>query len=199
MKFHPFVSIVFIFVFIVGCTTSGQPVSSGGSVPSDTTVRDASIPSPDSFRSDVSDVVNSARPNPSVSESRGVSALYQGEVLAGEKSLLLDFTQADYDAAITSGKLVVLYFYASWCPLCREEFPLMEAAFDELDVDDVVGFRVNFNDGDTDKDERALARAFGVGYQHTKVFVRNGERVLKSPESWDKARYLREITLHRGE
>ncbi|MBI2233088.1 MAG: thioredoxin family protein [Candidatus Aenigmarchaeota archaeon] len=118
---------------------------------------------------------------------------YSGTVLAGSKAQLLDFTKADYDKAIASDKLVVLYFYADWCPICRAEVPKLYDAFNELSTEKVVGFRVNFNDGSTDNDERALAKQFGVPYQHTKVFLKNGQIVLKSPETWDKARYLSEI------
>lgn len=120
--------------------------------------------------------------------------VYTGTVLAGTQSQLLDFTQADYDKAVASGNLVVLYFYASWCPICRAEFPVMQAAFNQLSQPNVVGFRVNFNDPQTDEAEKALAREFGVAYQHTKVFVKNGQRILKSPETWDQARYLTEIS-----
>lgn len=117
---------------------------------------------------------------------------YSGAVLAGKSALLLDFRKADYDAA-PAGKLVVLYFYADWCPICRAEIPRLYEAFDELDNENVIGFRVNFNDGSTDADERALARQYGIAYQHTKVFVKNGQQVLKSPETWEKQRYLAEI------
>lgn len=114
-------------------------------------------------------------------------------VLAGKSALLLDFTKADYDATIPSDKLIVLYFYANWCPICKAEFPIAQGAFNELTTDNVVGFRVNYNDNETDADEVALARQFGVAYQHTKVFVKNGTRILKSPEGWDKNRYTAEI------
>lgn len=125
-------------------------------------------------------------------------ASYSGTLLAGSKdrSPLLDFTKADYDKAIASGKLVTLYFYASWCPICRAEFPKMQSAFDKLDRSDVVGFRVNYNDSDTDVNEEALAREFGVAYQHTKVFVKGDTRVLKSPESWNESRYSSEIATY---
>src|SRR3989338_1209747 len=45
---------------------------------------------------------------------------YTGALLAGSlrASPLLDFTKADYDKAIASDRLVVLYFYANWCPIC---------------------------------------------------------------------------------
>ncbi|OGZ44055.1 MAG: hypothetical protein A3J55_01335 [Candidatus Ryanbacteria bacterium RIFCSPHIGHO2_02_FULL_45_17b] len=118
---------------------------------------------------------------------------YSGAVLAGTSAPLLDFTKADYDSAIKTNKLVVLYFYANWCPICKKEFPIMQEAFNELETDAVVGFRVNYNDDQTDDTEKNLAREFGVAYQHTKVFVKNGTRILKSPESWDDKRYDIEI------
>lgn len=119
---------------------------------------------------------------------------YKGSVLAGSSSLLLDFARADYDKALSEGKIVVLYFYADWCPICKAEFPVMQEAFDDLDRGDIIGFRVNFKDNDTDADEVALARQWGVAYQHTKVFVVGGKQALKSPESWDRARYDSELS-----
>ena len=119
---------------------------------------------------------------------------YSGAVLAGKSAPLLDFTKADYDAAVKSDKLVILYFYANWCPICKAEFPVMQNAFNKLSTDKVIGFRVNYNDDQTSADEKALAKQFGVAYQHTKVFVKNGERILKSPEGWDDKRYDMEIT-----
>ena len=118
---------------------------------------------------------------------------YSGAVLAGKSAPLLDFTKADYDAALNSDKLVVLYFYANWCPICKAEFPVMQKVFNELSTDNVIGFRVNYNDDQTDNDEKNLAKQFGVAYQHTKVFVKNGQRILKSPEGWDEQRYDTEI------
>ncbi|MBI4122729.1 MAG: thioredoxin family protein [Parcubacteria group bacterium] len=119
---------------------------------------------------------------------------FSGAVIAGSSAPLLDFNQPDYEKAGASDKLVVLYFYANWCPICKEEVEnALYPAFSELSRSDVVGFRVNYNDNQTDDDERALAREFGVAYQHTKVFIKNGERVLKSPESWNKERYGTEI------
>ena len=118
---------------------------------------------------------------------------YAGTILAGSSSPLLAFNKEDYDKAINTNKTVILYFYANWCPICREEFPQMKEAFGELKTDKVVGFRVNFNDDQTYDNERNLARQFGVPYQHTKVFLQNKQSILKSTESWNKQRYLDEI------
>ncbi len=123
---------------------------------------------------------------------------YQGEVLAGGSSPLLTYNEADLNEVLSSDKLVVLYFYANWCPVCRAEVPHLKGAFDELSGDNVVGFLVHFNDTETTDPEEALAREHGVAYQHTKVFIKNGERVLKAPDSWQTERYLEEIASALG-
>jgi len=117
--------------------------------------------------------------------SSTASSEYTGKLLAGTSSPYLEFNQADFDRAMSSGKIVFLDFYATWCPVCREEAPEMKKAFDALKYDNVVGFRVNYNDPDTDDAEKALARRFKVLYQHTKVILKNGEVSLKETEQWD--------------
>lgn len=122
---------------------------------------------------------------------------YSGAVIAGKSAPLIDFNKADYDEALKTDKLIVLYFYANWCPICKVEVSsALYPTFNELTSDKVIGFRVNYNDNQTDNDEVNLAREFGVAYQHTKVFLKNGQRVLKSPESWNKNRYLEEINKY---
>jgi len=122
-----------------------------------------------------------------------MESTYMGDVLAGKKAVLLDFNKDDYEKAIKSDKLIALYFYANWCPICKAEFPEMQKVFAGLKDNNVIGFRVNYNDNKTDDYEKGLAREFGVAYQHTKVFLKDGKRVLKSPEGWDEARYISEI------
>lgn len=130
-------------------------------------------------------------------EPKKEQQLFTGKVIAGKRTLLLEFNGVDYEAALKSGKIVVLYFYANWCPICKAEVSTaLYPAFNELDTDQVIGFQVNFNDNETDEDEKNVAREFGIAYQHTKVFLKNGSRVLKSPESWNKDRYASEIGLY---
>ena len=118
---------------------------------------------------------------------------YSGRVLAGSASPYIEFNKSDYDKALSSGKVVFLDFYANWCPICRDEAPNLKAGFDSLTTDKVVGFRVNYNDSETDEDEKKLAQKFGITYQHTKVILKEGKEVSKSLESWDKEAFLKTI------
>lgn len=94
------------------------------------------------------------------------------------------FSTTDYEAARLAKKPIFLYFYANWCPTCAAQEPivrqLMDQISDESKLDDFVAFRVNFNDSDTDKDETALSKTFGVSYQHTMfVLDENGTQIKK--------------------
>lgn len=116
-----------------------------------------------------------------------------GKILAGKSSLYQEFTKAEYEKALAAGKIVFLDFYANWCPVCRVEGLELKAGFDALTTDKVVGFRVNYNDPDTDPDEKALAKQFNIPYQHTKVILKNGKEVARSGDQWDREMFLKEI------
>ncbi len=119
--------------------------------------------------------------------------MYQGQQIAGVSSPYLSFTQQDYDDALAEGKIVFLDFYANWCPICRAEASEIQAGFEDLMTQQVVGFRVNYKDDETDSDEKALAEQFDIPYQHTKVILNKGQEVARSGDSWDKERFLEEI------
>lgn len=104
------------------------------------------------------------------------------------------FNQADYEKAKNEGKVIFLNFYANWCPICRAEEPDLKAGFDNLKTDKIAGFRVNYNDSDTDSAEKALAKEFGITYQHTKVVLKKGEKVLGPLiEQWDSETLVKEL------
>ena len=117
-----------------------------------------------------------------------------GEVLAGNSGAMYkEFNQADYEQALSENKKILLYFYATWCPICVAEQPAIKGTFDELDNENIIGFRVNYKDSATDNYEKSLAEEFGITYQHTKVIIVNGEQSLKSLENWDKDKYIEEL------
>ena len=128
-------------------------------------------------------------------EESGATAPFdpQGTVIVGSVSPFIDYNTADYDKALSEGRTVLLYFYANWCPICRVEIQDTEAAFRELTDPRIVGFRVNYNDDETDGDEESLARQYGIAYQHTKVILHNGAPSLKDGSTWSRDRYLQEL------
>jgi thioredoxin 1 len=79
----------------------------------------------------------------------------------------------------TKSERRVLFFYASWCPTCRPadaDFTQNENQLPE----DVTVIRVNYNDPDTDQEEKNLAQKYGITYQHTFVQIdEQGNEVTK--------------------
>ena len=80
------------------------------------------------------------------------------------------YTKAAYEAAKLADKPIFLFFYANWCPTCREQEPRFQKVI-PAHKGGVVALRVNYNDTETDSDEKELAKEFGVTYQHTGFFI----------------------------
>lgn len=85
-----------------------------------------------------------------------------------ESSRYLPFTSTVLAKSSTPRR--VLYFYASWCPTCIPANADFEKNASMLPADLTV-IRVNYNDPDTDEDEKALAVKYGITYQHTFVQI----------------------------
>ena len=79
----------------------------------------------------------------------------------------------------SADKRRVLYFYATWCPSCKianEDFTANPNKIPE----DVVVIRTNYNDPDTNSQEKDLAKKYGITYQHTFVQIdSNGNEITK--------------------
>jgi len=93
------------------------------------------------------------------------------DTMIGDKmmsSQYVEYLKTALDNASTSRR--VLFFYASWCPTCRQadlNFKENESKIPE----DVTIIRVNYNDSETDQEEKDLAKKYGVTYQHTFVQI----------------------------
>ena len=92
-------------------------------------------------------------------------------------SRYVPYSKSAYDAA--ADKRRVLYFYATWCPSCKvanEDFTANPNKIPE----DVVVIRTNYNDPNTDQEEKDLAKKYGITYQHTFVQIdTQGKEITK--------------------
>lgn len=78
-----------------------------------------------------------------------------GETLAGEP----------FDLAEHRGEVLVVNFWASWCPPCREEVPVLVAAQERLGDRGLQVVGVNSQDSDADARE-FLGEVGGTGFPH---------------------------------
>lgn len=101
-----------------------------------------------------------------------------------------DFTLTDMQGAKVSlsglrGKVVILNFWATWCPPCREEMPSMEKLHQQFNDQGLVILAVN-----VEKDAAALKNFLQQnGYsfpvlQDKKSEVQNLYKVFRFPESF---------------
>lgn len=79
------------------------------------------------------------------------------------QAFYIAYSQKEFDRVFTE-RPIVLYFWASWCPICRAEEPKIQALIERSELA-VTGFRVNF---DT---ETALKEKYRVPYQHTTIIL----------------------------
>lgn len=180
--------LLFIAAFFLAACTTQTPVSSGNT--------ENNVPVAPVEQSSVEDV-NPPEILISAEEkvqNGALAAGYSGKALAGDNAFYIEYNQVDYDAAVADNKLIVLVFYTSDYETSKNEDVQARAAFYELDDDTVVGFRVNYLDADVDNDENKAAAKFGVIDKNTKVIVKNGKVVFKNFDSWDKEKYINEIT-----
>lgn len=92
-------------------------------------------------------------------------------------SRYVTYSKSALDSASNNRR--VLFFYASWCPTCKPA----DASFSQntsMIPSDVTLIRVNYNDPETDQEEKDLAKKYGITYQHTFVQIDNsGKEVTK--------------------
>lgn len=69
-----------------------------------------------------------------------------------------------------SGNRRVLFFFANWCPTCKPADASFTQNVSKIPKD-VTLIRVNYNDPETDQEEKDLAKKYVITYQHTFVQI----------------------------
>lgn len=113
------------------------------------------------------------------SKSSGQETIEKKDAMVDKSSSsrYVEYSKAVLDQ--DTDKRRVLFFYASWCPICRPADASFRENANKI-PEDIVVIRVNYNDPETDAEEKALATKYGVTYQHTYVQIdANGNAVTK--------------------
>ncbi len=93
-----------------------------------------------------------------------------------KESEYLAFNTEDFEK--NKSKHRVLFFYANWCTTCRPVNAQFLESANQI-PEDVVVFRVNYKDSETDDSEKDLAEKYKITYQHTFVQVNQQGEVIK--------------------
>ena len=85
-----------------------------------------------------------------------------------------EFTMDAFKAAQKDGKSVLVDVWASWCPTCKAQGPVLKSLLDKPENKNVVLMRVNF---DTQID---VLKAFKVQSQSTLIMFKGTHEVARS-------------------
>ncbi len=93
-----------------------------------------------------------------------------------------DFSLKDLNGKTVSledyaGKVVLIEFWATWCPPCRESIPEMEGLFEKMLDRDLVVLGVSVDEGSSAPEKvKAFAERYNIGYT---VLLDSGEASRK--------------------
>jgi thioredoxin 1 len=84
------------------------------------------------------------------------------------------FTSAKFEAAQKAGKSILVDIWASWCPTCKAQAPVIESLSKSDKFKDIVVLRVDF-DAQAD-----VVRALGAQQQSTLIAFKGSKEVGRS-------------------
>lgn len=84
---------------------------------------------------------------------------------------LIHFNEEGFSRAMSSGTLMMVDFWATWCGPCRMLGPVIEQLAEEYEDQDVVIGKIDVDE------EGELARRYGVMSVPTVIFFQNGEEI----------------------
>lgn len=103
---------------------------------------------------------------------------FAAPALAAER---IDYSPAAFDAALHSGKPILVWIHASWCPTCKAQAPTLAKLEAEPRYKDLTVIRVDF---DSQKD---AVKRFGARMQSTLITFKDGKETGRSVGETDPA------------
>ncbi len=92
----------------------------------------------------------------------------------------------DYESLIKSSEVVMVEFFATWCPHCQKMMPVV------AQVKELVDGRAEIYQLDIDKNQET-ADSLGVNSIPTFIFYKNGEEVKRMQGETEGQNLLNEI------
>jgi thioredoxin 1 len=110
-----------------------------------------------------------------------VSAFVAGTYIEAKASPQVPFTAEAFEAAQREGKSVLVDIWASWCPTCKAQAPVIEGLVNSKKFEGLTAFRVDF-DAQAD-----VVRSLGAQQQSTLIVFKGGKEVGRSVGETDPA------------
>jgi thioredoxin len=107
-----------------------------------------------------------------------IAAGFSAPALAAEQ---IDYSPAAFDAALKSGKPVLVWIHASWCPTCKAQAPTLAKLEAEPQYKDLTVVRVDFDS------QKAAVKRFGARMQSTLIAFKDGKEIGRSVGETDPA------------
>ncbi|MEP2734695.1 MAG: thioredoxin family protein [Erythrobacter sp.] len=85
-----------------------------------------------------------------------------------------NYSAKGFSTAQSSGKTIVVDVYATWCPTCRAQAPILDELRAEKASKDVIFVKVNFDD------HKAFLRANRIPRQSTVLVFKGRKEVARS-------------------
>lgn len=86
-------------------------------------------------------------------------------------SVYEDYSPEVYERARTEDRVIVLYFTANWCEICRTQEEINTKVFTGLTKDGVVALRIHILDSESTVDTENLAKKFSIAKENTLVIL----------------------------
>ncbi len=93
----------------------------------------------------------------------------------------IPFSQKAFSAAQKAGKPILVDAFAPWCPTCRTQAPIIEAASKSMDNKGLVVFRIDFDS------QKAEQRSLNIRSQSTLIAFKGMKEVGRSVGATDSA------------